>query len=151
MAGNYMHVPGVKYIAGRDFDTSYGHHEYGKVITEATKFENLDVLVAMHYLYPYAPEMGYEYLPPHLFNDVQTKVEVKATLEGDPVGSAAVPSWADGKPDLLTKAEEHAEAQVVIYEKIQNPVQPRAPKPEPEEAPVAVKRTAAKKTAEPKG
>ena len=129
MAGNFSHVPGVKYLAGVTFQSEYGVHEAGTVVKQAEKFPNLEVLVSAHYLWPYAPEKGYEWLPPHLFNDVRTMKEVKAALAGDASGARAVPQFRGEKPQEFKTAEAEAEAQVIIRAAIKSPEQPGVPSP----------------------
>lgn len=125
-------VPGVKYIAGVTFQSEYGTHEAGSEVKEAEKFANLQVLVDSHFLYPYAPEEGYAWLPPHLFTAVRTRQEVLDAMAGDPTG----PHIKFEKTDLHEQAEKNAEQQEVIYEKLRATEQPGAPAepgPTPEE------------------
>lgn len=161
MPGNFQHAPGVAYIAGQTFQSEYGVHEAGHVIPteQAETFPNLQVLVDNRFVWPYAPEQGYDWLPPHLFNDVHTMDEVKAVLEGDPHGSRPVPQFPDkddptqegDKPQQVQQAEDEAEAQDVIREQIKATVQPGTPKEDsPEtaavpEAPRPATRTARRK------
>ena len=154
MAGNFRHVPGVKYIAGVTFQSEYGVHEAGKVVKEAEKFQNLEVLVSSRFLWPYCPAEGYEWLPPHLFNDVQTMAEAKAALKGDESALRSTPQHHE-VPETVKTAEAEAEAQVIIREAIKSPDQPgvpvaeekkEAPKPTPQPTPRLAKKTA-KKTA----
>ena len=154
---NYRWVPGVKYIAGVTFQSEYGTHEAGTVVEEAPSFQNLEVLVDNRFLWPYAPDDGYEYLPPHLFNSVRTQEEVKAELEGDPKGTRRVPRWPTASddpteegdpPQQVEQAEWEAEQQEVIREQIRATQQPGQPKkdsgPTPEE--VAAEATGEKTT-----
>lgn len=125
-----MHVPGVKYLAGQTFQSEYGVHEAGSEVPEATKFGNLDVLVSSHFLYPYAPDLGYEWLPPHLYSAVQTRKETQDMLDGDPSGTRAVPQYQDNeKPDSVVEAERDADNQNVIREQIMATDQPGNPGP----------------------
>jgi hypothetical protein len=143
---NFIHVPGVQYLAGVTFQSEYGVHEAGTVVKEATKFQNLASLVDNHFLWPYAPDAGYEYLPPHLYNSVQTMDEVKAALEGDPYGKRSVEQFPNGKPEVVARAEFEAEMQPIIRAKLQATSQPGAPKdsgPTPEE--VAEEATASRR------
>lgn len=142
---NFRDVPGVKYIAGFNFKSEYGQHLTGEVVEQAETFQNLEVLVSNHFLWPYAPEEGYDWLPPHLFNHVQTETEVRTALEGDPHSKRAAKPFGDGvRPRVQQVADEEKAANDEIYRKIRNPVQPGdAPKAEPAPA----KKTAAKKTA----
>jgi hypothetical protein len=142
---NHRYVPGVKYIAGVTFQSEYGEHEAGSVVEQAPGFPNLEVLVDNRFLWPYAPDEGYDWLPPHLFNSVKTMDEVKAALEGDPHGTRRVPQWPtksddtteEGqKPAQVAQAEFEAEQQPKIRAKLQATTQPGAPKdpgPTPEE------------------
>lgn len=141
---NHRYVPGVRYIAGVTFQSEYGVHEAGSDVPEAPGFWNLDSLVDNRFLWPYAPDDGYAWLPPHLFNAVKTRDEVKATLEGDPQGSRTVPQFPDKddptkegtKPAVFAQAEFEADQQPVILEKMMATSQPGAekdPGPTPEE------------------
>jgi hypothetical protein len=143
---NYRWVPGVKYIAGQTFQSEYGVHEAGSVVEEAPGFQNLEVLVANRFLWPYAPDDGYAWLPPHLFSAVKTREEVKAVLVGDPKGSQRVPNWPDednpeedGTPPAeFSQAEFEGEQQLAIREDIKQTAQPgqkvpRDPGPSPED------------------
>lgn len=142
---NYRWVPGVKYIAGITFQSEYGVHEAGTVVEEAPAFQNLEVLVSNRFLWPYAPEEGYDWLPPHLFNHVKTHEEVKAALTGDPKGTQRVPNWPDEDnphedgtpPAVVSQAEFEGEQQLAIREDIKATAQPgasyRDPGPSPEE------------------
>lgn len=126
-------VPGVKYIAGITFQSEYGVHEAGSEVPEAEKFANLQVLVDAHFLYPYAPEEGYDWLPPHLFNTVRTRQEVLDKMAGDPTG----PHINFEKTEHHEIAEKNAEEQEVIYAKLKATQQPGRedadPGPSPEE------------------
>lgn len=125
-------VPGVKYIAGVTFQSEFGVHEAGSEVEEAPLFSNLQVLVDSHFLYPYAPEEGYAWLPPHLFAAVRTRQEVLDAMKGDPTG----PHVEFEKTELHKQAEKNAEQQEVIYEKLRATEQPGAPAepgPTPEE------------------
>lgn len=104
----------VQYVAGRNFQSEYGHHEAGSIVKEAREFQNLTVLVDAHVLYPYAPDKGYEFLPAHIFNSIETRDEVMAKLEG------AAPQnpdhFRDGrKPDAMVQAEREADQQLQAY------------------------------------
>jgi len=127
---NYRNVPGVKYVAGLTFQSEYGVHEAGSEVKEAEQFPNLEVLVSNHFLWPYAPDEGYDYLPVHLFGSVERLEEVKAHLDGDPT-----PHSQHEKPVQLEQSEKEAEAQTEIYAKIMNPVQPKAEVVPEEQAP----------------
>lgn len=143
---NYRNVPGVKYIAGLNFKSEYGEHKVGDVVEQAESFQNLEVLVSNRFLWPYAPEEGYDWLPPHLFNHVQTEKEVRDQLAGDPDSTRSAKPFGDGvRPRVFQTADEEKAANDEIYAKIRNPQQPGAPKAEPEQKPAA-KKTAAKKT-----
>jgi hypothetical protein len=109
MANNFKDVPGVKFIAGRTFKSEYGTHEAGSVVKEALEFRNIEVLVSNHFLYPYAPEGGYDQLPAHLFNHVQLKEEVEAAMAGDSTKMTVV-----ARPRQVEEARVDAERQVEI-------------------------------------
>jgi hypothetical protein len=100
----------VQYVAGRNFQSEYGFHPAGSIVKEARQFQNLQVLVDAKVLYPYAPERGYEYLPPHIFNSIALKEEVMAKLEGV---RAKNPSHFQGgrKPEAMIQAEREADQQ----------------------------------------
>ena len=153
---NYLHVPGVKYIAGVTFQSEYGTHEAGTEVKEAEKFPNLVTLVDAHFLYPYAPDGGYDFLPPHLFNDVRTRQELLDHLAGDPINKQVTEQFpGQEKPAVIKLAEREAEAQDEIYTNLKAASQPGRPAPEgptPEEVAAeatgtAPKKAAAKKTA----
>jgi hypothetical protein len=140
MPGNFQHVPGVAYIAGQTFQSEFGVHEAGSVIPneEAEQFGNLQVLIDNRFIWPYAPDEGYDWLPPHLFNDVKTMDEVKAVLEGDPMGTRSVPQFPDPEdpteegepPEEVLRAEDEAEEQVIIHDKLKATQQPGVERPE---------------------
>jgi hypothetical protein len=140
MPGNFQHVPGVAYIAGQTFQSEFGVHEAGSVIPneEAEQFGNLQTLIDNRFIWPYAPDEGYDWLPPHLFNDVKTMDEVKAILEGDPMGQRSVPQFPDPEdptqedeaPEVIQQAEDEAEQQDVIRDKIKATQQPGVERPE---------------------
>lgn len=113
---NFLDQPDVKFVAGRTFQSEYGTHEAGTEVEEARLFPNLDVLVSAGFLYPYSPEDGYSYLPPHLFSSVNTYEEVIAKLRGDhqSVGGQ-VEQFPYGKPDEVLEAERQAEVQEASY------------------------------------
>lgn len=113
-----MHYPGVKYIAGRNFQTEYGDHTAGDVVEEAPQFPNLEVLVSAGYLYPYAPEAGYAYLPPHLFSSADLKEEVLAKIEGDQHSKRGTVQYPAGKPETVKQSERDAEIQSGVYGEI---------------------------------
>lgn len=100
----------VQYVAGRNFQSEYGFHPAGSIVKEARQFQNLQVLVDAKVLYPYAPERGYEYLPPHIFNSIALKEEVMAKLEGERMKN---PSHFQGgrKPEAMVQAEREADQQ----------------------------------------
>ena len=110
----------VRFIAGRDFDTEFGHHEYGEEVPEAPQISNLDVLVSAGFLHPYVPEQGYQYLPAHLYNYLNTKAEVESKLVGDTTPHAAMqnPQYPGGKPEVVKQAEAEAEQQVILREQV---------------------------------
>lgn len=125
----HTQVPGVKYIAGITFQSEYGVHEAGSEVKEAEKFQNLQTLVDAKFLYPYAPEEGYAWLPPHLFSAVRTREETLKMMEGDPTGSHV----KFEKTELHKQAERESEAQDVIREQMKNnlvPAEDRGPTPE---------------------
>lgn len=113
-----MHYPGVKYIAGRNFQSEHGEHTAGEVVDVAPQFPNLEVLVSAGYLYPYAPEAGYEYLPPHLFSSADRKEEVLAKIRGDQHAAAGTVQYPGGKPEVVQTAERDAEIQSGVYGEI---------------------------------
>lgn len=107
MGTNYRNFEDVLYVAGVTFQSEYGVHEAGSVVKEATKFQNLEVLVDNRFLYPIAPEHGYAYLPPHLYNHIGTEEEVMAKLAGVPMNNPE--QYPDGKPEVVKQAEREAE------------------------------------------
>ena len=142
---NYRWVPGVKYIAGVTFQSEYGVHEAGSEVPEAPGFQNLEVLVSNRFLWPYAPDDGYDWLPSHLFSAVKKREEVEAILVGDPKGKHTVPQFPSRedpneegpKPAVVSQAEFEGEQQLAIREDIKQTAQPghayRDPGPSPEE------------------
>lgn len=133
MADNFKDVPGVKFIAGKTFKSEYGTHEAGSVVKEALEFRNIEVLVSNRFLFPYAPEAGYDQLPPHLFNHVQLQTEVEEQMVGD-----TTPKKPVVVPRQMEQALEEAKQQEVIRANLQ-----KTPKE------VADELAAAKKAAEP--
>ena len=116
----YLQIPGVKFVAGRTFQTEFGTHYAGDIVEEADQIPNLDVLVSANFLYPYSPdEQAYNWLPPHLYNDTQTYQDVLNKLNGDHEGMQQTDQYAgDLKPQVVKQAEVEAEMQDVIYEAI---------------------------------
>ena len=104
---NFSQIPGVKFVCGRPFDTEFGHHETGDVVEQALGFNMLESIVRSGLLYPYAPKEGYDYLPPHLFNDVQNRQEVLDRIEGDKTVTVRDPFRDDkgSKPEPMLQAE----------------------------------------------
>ena len=97
----------VVFIAGQNFQSEFGEHLAGTEVEEARNFSNLQVLIDAHYIYPVAPEAGYNFLPPHLFNHINVKDEVMAKLRG--VLSPNPDHFQDGKkPESLLLAEREA-------------------------------------------
>lgn len=142
---NYQGHPGVAFIAGRTFQSEYGMHEAGTIVPEAPKFPNLDVLVSAGLLYPYSPDNGYEYLPPHLFRDTNLRSEIDAWLQGDTTSIKVEQFPNSEKPEVVLQAEREAEVQEQLIENINKAVAGRL-QPEPR---VPVKKAAAKKTSAP--
>lgn len=97
----------VVFIAGQNFQSEYGLHKAGEEVKEAKKFQNLQVLIDAKFIYPVAPDAGYNYLPPHLFKHINVRSEVMAKLEG-----AMTPypdHFQDGKkPESMLLAEREA-------------------------------------------
>lgn len=116
----YLQIPGVKFIAGRTFQSEFGVHLAGDEVEEADQFQNLDVLVSANFLYPYSPDVeGYNWLPAHLYNDTQLLGDVQEKLEGDHTGAQQTTQFAgDEKPEVIKQAEAEAAMQDVIYESI---------------------------------
>src|SRR6476620_2770800 len=93
----------AEFIAGKDFDTEYGHHEAGSVVKEAHKFYNLDVLVSGGWLFPVVPDEGYDTLPPHLFSLVITRQEALDAINRD--NSHEVLTHVSDKAEVVVEAE----------------------------------------------
>lgn len=143
---NHRYVPGVKYIAGVTFQSEYGVHEAGTLVEQAPAFWNLDSLVDNRFLWPYAPDKGYDWLPPHLFNSVHTMEEVNAALEGDRSGTRPVDQFPDGeKPPVIQQAEAEAENQGIIHAALKAAADaPSEQTEEPRAVPRVAKKTATK-------
>jgi hypothetical protein len=144
MANNFKDVPGVKFIAGRTFKSEYGTHEAGSEVKEALEFRNIEVLVSNHFLYPYAPDEGYDQLPAHLFNHVQKRQEVEGAMTGD-----VTPKRTVVRPRQMEQSLLEAERQVEIRENLKKTPKEvadalKAKEEAAKEAPV--KKAAAKKT-----
>lgn len=156
----------VKFICGRPFDSEYGHHDPGEEVTQAPQFQLLETLVHAGLLYPYAPDEGYDFLPPHLFSILNTRQEVEQQMEGDPAANTLGQSqWGvHGKPEVVKQAEsqvkaaeDHRAATMKAAEEhtakkaaaAQNPPA-RKSVADTVAKKTAAKKTAAKKTAEPK-
>lgn len=108
----------VKFVAAKNFETENGLQVAGEVVKGAKDFFNLEALVRGGFLYPYAPEDGYSYLPPHLFNELRTRKEVLAKIEGDPTAQTSVNEYE--KPEAVKVAEKQAEAQQQMYDLIRD-------------------------------
>lgn len=73
--GNFP--PDTGFIVGRPFKTGDGWCWPGEPAPdEVTTSANLYALVSSGFLYPYVPDKGYAYLPPHLYNAVRVYQEV---------------------------------------------------------------------------
>lgn len=104
---DYREFDDVIFIAGVTFQSEHGVHEAGDEVKEAKEFQNLDVLVASNFLYPVAPESGYNSIPAHLFNHINLKEEVMAKLRG--ALSPNPDHFQDGhKPEPMLLAEREA-------------------------------------------
>ena len=108
---NFSQIPGVKFICGRPFDTEFGHHDPGEIVEEAPGFNMLESIVRSGLLYPYAPEAGYDYLPPHLFSDTRTRQEVLDQIKGDSTMTVRDPFRDENgaKPEPMLQAEREAD------------------------------------------
>lgn len=151
----------VKFICGRPFDSEYGHHNPGEEVKEAPQFHLLETLVRAGLLVPYAPDEGYDYLPPHLYSLLNTKAEAEAILNPDPSPHllGKVPWEGHGKPEVVrqsetaVKAADDHRAEQRKRETQQTAKRAEAQKNPPARKSVAdtvAKKTAAKKAAEPK-
>lgn len=114
---NYRDFDDVVYIAGVTFKSQYGEHPAGSVVKEAKKFQNLEALVDNRFLYPIAPEGGYDYLPPHLFNHIDLKDEAMAKIAAGDKGQFRG-HYLRGKPEMVKQAEAEADAQHEIHENL---------------------------------
>lgn len=104
----------VQYVAGQNFQSEHGYHEAGSIVEEAREFQNLQVLIDAKFLYPFAPERGYAYLPANIFNHIDLQEEVMAKLRGAP--SPNPDHFADGKkPEAMLQAEREADLQYQAY------------------------------------
>lgn len=112
-----MYPDGVKFMAAKTFQTEFGTYTAGDEVKDARKFRNLEVLVRAGFLYPYAPDKGYEYLPPAIFSAVQTKAEAKAKIDGDPSAKRNVDYE---QPEVVKTAEKTAERQYEAYQLIRD-------------------------------
>jgi hypothetical protein len=127
------------------FQSEYGVHEAGTVVEEAPGFWNLESLVGNRFLWPYAPDQGYDWLPPHLFNSVKTMEEVQAALAGDPSATKPVEQYPGGKPPVVEQAEAEAENQEIIHAALKAAADaPREQTEEPRAVPRVAKKTATK-------
>lgn len=109
----------MKYVCGRPFDTEYGHHTPGDVVEQAPLFANLPVLVSAGLLYPYSPDEGYEYLPPHLFSATNTRAEVIAKIEGDRSAQEMTDLPFFGEiPEEITQAHREAVLQLLARDAV---------------------------------
>jgi len=78
----------IKYLAGRTFDVGTDTVEPGDELSEeqVAKIPYLDSFISSGYIYVVTPAKGYDQLPPHVFNAVQTRPEalrdIKAGEEG---------------------------------------------------------------------
>lgn len=107
----------VKFLAAKPFQTEFGEHQPGDVVKQAKDFFNLEALIRSGFLYPYAPEDGYAYLPPHLFSELQTRKEALAKIEGDVAAQRASDYEQPGPVKL---AERQAEQQHDMYQLIRD-------------------------------
>lgn len=79
----------IKYLAGRTFDVGTDTVEPGDQLTEAqvASIPYLDSFISSGYIYVVTPAKGYDQLPPHVFNAVQTRVEAEAAIEAGKEGT----------------------------------------------------------------
>jgi len=79
----------IKYLAGRTFDVGEDTVEPGDELTAAQvkSIPWLEAFVSAGYIYAVTPDKGYDQLPPHVFNAVQTKAEAVAAIEAGKAGT----------------------------------------------------------------
>jgi len=79
----------IKYLAGRTFDVGEDTVEPGDELTKAQveSIPWLESFISAGYIYAVTPDKGYDTLPPHVFNAVQTKAEAIAAIEAGKDGT----------------------------------------------------------------
>jgi hypothetical protein len=73
----------------------------------------IDSWVSAGYLYRVHPDLGYDRLPPHIYNDVVTRKEAEAKLAGDPGITAVIDAAQETgrKADVSVTANKQAKLQ----------------------------------------
>ena len=76
----------LEYIVGRPISVGETDFWPGEDLPQeyVDQIPLIESYVSAGYIYRVHPELGYERLPPHLYNDVVTRKEAEAHLEGDP-------------------------------------------------------------------
>jgi hypothetical protein len=96
-------MPDLEYIVGRPItvgDTDFWPAE-DLPQEYVEQIPLIDAWVSAGYLYRIVPEIGYGRLPPHIYNDVVTRKEAEAIIEGDP----GVTSTIDAAQETGRKAD----------------------------------------------
>lgn len=97
------------FVVGRAYQDNTGWRQPGDLLRfkDVEGYPYLESLIAAGLLYRYAPEKGYDWLPPHLFSYTATLQERRAQLAAMDA-SLEVP-W--DKPDQLSESEKLDEAE----------------------------------------
>ena len=106
MTTNYP--PDTGYIVGRPYLTVDGWATPGEPASEeVVSSGNLYALISAGFVYPYVPDKGYSYLPPHMYNAVRTYQEVNDIIA---VGEAPIEmDWTP--PKKLEEAQALVDAE----------------------------------------
>src|SRR5688572_23210114 len=109
-------LEGMTYICGRPFTSEDGQHNPGEEVPNAPTFPLLESLVNSGFLYRVYEGNGYDRLPPHVFNAVQTRREAQAAIEGDESRLNVQNDWS--KSGATKQAEREAEVQVQLHQMV---------------------------------
>jgi len=105
----------LEYIVGRPLTVGDRAFWHGEDLPQeyVLQIPLLESFVSSGYLYRVHPDQGYDRLPPHIYNDVITRKEAEAIIEGDPGVTAAISTAQEAgmRSDVQVTAHTQAERQ----------------------------------------